>query len=100
MLLESAAKHDLHLHLLKSLAVVWVLQDSMTQLFTMMFGDVQFSTLKTIMNVNTVSFSASLARLPSAHLLRYSVHPIMCTRGKAQIKPPRANALCTAIAAA
>jgi hypothetical protein len=26
----------------------------MMQLFTIMFGDVQFSTLKTIMNVNTV----------------------------------------------
>jgi spore maturation protein SpmB len=30
------------------------LEDSMMQLFTIMFGDVQFSTLKTIMNVNTV----------------------------------------------
>ncbi|KAF6261993.1 hypothetical protein COO60DRAFT_1699557 [Scenedesmus sp. NREL 46B-D3] len=31
------------------------LEDSMMQLFTIMFGDVQFSTLKTIMNVNTVA---------------------------------------------
>lgn len=30
-------------------------QDSMLQLFTIMFGDVQYSTLKTIISVNTVS---------------------------------------------
>lgn len=29
----------------------------MTQLFTMLFGDVQFTTLKTIMSVNTVGGS-------------------------------------------
>lgn len=36
---------------------VSMLQDSMMQLFTMMFGDVQFSTFKTIMNINTVSLT-------------------------------------------
>jgi hypothetical protein len=40
--------------LLPSLQVFGSLEDSMMQLFTIMFGDVQFSTLKTIMNVNTV----------------------------------------------
>lgn len=31
------------------------LQDSILQLFTIMFGDMQFSTLKTILSVNTVA---------------------------------------------
>jgi hypothetical protein len=39
---------------LPPLQVFGSLEDSMMQLFTIMFGDVQFSTLKTIMNVNTV----------------------------------------------
>lgn len=30
-------------------------QDSILQLFTIMFGDMQFSTLKTILSVNTVA---------------------------------------------
>jgi hypothetical protein len=30
-------------------------QDSVLQLFTIMFGDMQFSTLKTILSVNTVA---------------------------------------------
>jgi hypothetical protein len=36
-------------------AVVGSPQDSILQLFTIMFGDMQFSTLKTILSVNTVA---------------------------------------------
>lgn len=37
------------------LAMLPLLQDSILQLFTIMFGDIQFSTLKTILSVNTVA---------------------------------------------
>jgi hypothetical protein len=44
------------------------LEDSMMQLFTIMFGDVQFSTLKTIMNVNTVSTWLHMLQLYTIHI--------------------------------